>query len=464
MDVSSRYFSKLRHPGPYWIAYLWRFFLTIHRVGKLHELISFVLWETAHRIRIYRVGSQYVEFTNTPFFSLGNDGFLPLDTINANPFLTDSGLCFQPAAVDWQYCVEMNDGTTWGSCFANPNALYVSQNQRQLAVVVHEFSRPITSLFVSRQNALFVCSDGRVYRSDDRGKSFDMVLRLSTPISYFLFNRGMTELPDRTLLIGEYGSIWHGRAWQNLAYVYYSTDGGDTWQTADFLLRQGVNKHVHLVQYSALLEAVFLMDGDNKKQAWINTSLSDFDEQAGKQKSGWQLLNKHHHQTGGYMCMAETSEAVLFGSDYLGGTNFIVSTTDGKRFSKLVMPDPYRRSPIMNMVVRQSAAGSEVWAVSYSCLTGKAKSLLMCSKDSGKSWVRVIEFDGTKHEIRFASSAKSPEFVYVSLTEFGNRPGLHQHRVYELKAVAPACNLREVPSSNRVVTPLLQRVPQHVPI
>ena len=256
----------------------------------------------------------------------------------------------------------------------------------------------------------------------------------------------MTQLPDHTLLIGEYGSIWHGKKWQNLAYVYHSSDGGETWQTADFLLRQGVNKHVHLVQYSALLEAVFLMDGDNKKQAWVNTSLSDFGEQADKQRNGWQLLNTHHHQTGGYMCMAETNEAVLFGSDYLGGTNFIVSTTNGRQFRKVVLPDPYRRSPVMNMVVRQAADGPEVWAVSYSCLTGKAKSLLMCSKDSGKSWSRVIEFDGTKHEIRFASSAKSSDSFYVALTKFGDKPGLHQHRVYTVESqLTPATAKSKLP-------------------
>ena len=146
MDVSSRYFAKLRQPSLYWFVYVWRFFVAIHRVGKLRELISFAGWEIAHRIRLYRLGKQYVTFDANPYISVTDAGFLPLDAVNENPFLTESGVWFQPAAIDWQYCMTMTDGSTWGSCFANPKALYVSHDPGQLAEVIHEFSRPITSL------------------------------------------------------------------------------------------------------------------------------------------------------------------------------------------------------------------------------------------------------------------------------------------------------------------------------
>lgn len=133
--------------------------------------------------------------------------------------------------------------------------------------------------------------------------------------------------------------------------------------------------------------------------------------------------------------MAETDEAVLFGSDYLGGTNFIVRTSDGKRFQKLVLPDPYRRSPVMNMRARKAQAGHEIWATSYSCLSGEAKSILMCTNDSGKSWARVIEFDGTKHEVRLASSTlDSSNTLYISVTHFGQEGGPHRHQAYKLES------------------------------
>jgi hypothetical protein len=199
-------------------------------------------------------------------------------------------------------------------------------------------------------------------------------------------------------------------------------------------MQQGVNKHIHLVKYCARLNAVLLTDGDNKKQVWVNSAMTHLDKQAGKRREGWRLINKHHHQTGGYTSMAETKDNTLLGSDYLGGTNFIVSTSDGKRFDKLVLPDPYRRSPIMNMIIRQSASGNEVWASSYSCLSNKAKSLLMCTNDSGQSWARIIEFDGTKNEVRIASSSPTPSSIlYLSITEFGEKSDSHRHKVYKLE-------------------------------
>ncbi|GAB2581783.1 WD40/YVTN/BNR-like repeat-containing protein [Spirosoma areae] len=434
MDVSSKYFAQLSQPGPNWLKHVWRFLLDIHRVGKLRELISFVLWEVIHRLRFYQFGNQYVKFTNEASPLIRNEAVGLSANVITNAFLAEQGLCFRAVAIDWKFCVQTADGTLWGCRYSHLNGLYRSNDQSKSAVLMHEFGHPVTSLFNSRQNRLFVCSNGSIYKSDDQGKSFGVVLQLSTPISYFLFNNGMTELPDQTLLIGEYGSIWHGKTWQNLAYLYYSSDGGDTWTTSDFLMRQGVNKHIHLVKYCACLNAVLLTDGDNKKQVWLNETLGQFNKQADRNQDGWRLINKYHHQTGGYTSMVETTDTVLFGSDYLGGTNFIVSTSDGNQFNKLVLPDPYRRSPVMNMVARQSPSGNEVWAVSYSCLSGDAKSLLMCTNDSGKSWARVIEFDGTRQEIRLASSPHSPSgTLYMSITEFGSQPGNHRHRVYALE-------------------------------
>ena len=436
MDISSKYFSRLSQPTPYSIKYLWSFLLDIQRVGKIRELFSFVLWEITHRLHFYRVGNKYVKFTNNPCLSITNEATCSVANIIPNSFLAEQGLCFEPVAVDWKYCVQTVEGILWGCCYSDLNSLYYSDDQSQSVVLMYKFNHPIKSLFVCQRNVLFICSNGAIYKSDDQGKSFKNVLQLSTPISYFLFNNGMTELPDQTLMIGEYGSIWHGKTWQNLAFLYYSSDEGDTWHTSDFLMRQGVNKHIHLIKYCTRLNSILLTDGDNKKQVWVNKALAHFNKQANRQKEGWRLVNKYHHQTGGYTSMAETDEAVLFGSDYLGGTNFIVKTYDGEHFSKLVLPDPYRRSPVMNMIARQSSSGSEVWATSYSCLSGDAKSLLMCTKDSGKTWARVIEFDGTKNEVRLANSSQhQSDTLYISVTEFGNQQSQHRHRVYKLNAL-----------------------------
>jgi hypothetical protein len=431
MDVSSKYFAQLRYPHPYWVKYFWKFLIDIQRVGKVRELFSFALWEIAHYVRFYHIGNQYVKFKTGAYLSIADTVAQPSESGNACSSFLAEELLFEPVAVDWKYCFQAGDGTHWGCLYSDENGLYHSTNLGESATLVHAFQQPIMSLFVSRQNALFICSGGTIYKSDDGGESFRAVLHLSTPISYFLFNNGMTELPDQTLLIGEYGSLWQGRSWQNLAFLYYSFDGGDTWQTSDFLMRQGVNKHLHIVKYCRLLNRVFLTDGDNKKQLWVNESLSHFDKLAARKQGGWRLLNRFHHQTGGHLSMAETEKAVVFGSDYLGGTNFIVRTCDGKRFDKLVLPDPYRRSPVVNMVSRKAASGDELWAVSYSCLSSDAKSVLMYSRNSGKSWTRVIEFDGTTHEVRLVSS--SSDRLYISITAFSEQPAEHRHQVYILK-------------------------------
>ena len=123
----------------------------------------------------------------------------------------------------------------------------------------------------------------------------------------------------------------------NLASLYVSKDGGSHWEKTDFLQQQGVNKHIHLVKYSARLKQLFLTDGDNKKQLWRNEGLQKFTQQDSKRLFGWQLLNRFHWQMGGYTSMLNHDEGVMFGTDYLGGTNFMVHTDNGLAFRREVI-------------------------------------------------------------------------------------------------------------------------------
>ena len=84
----------------------------------------------------------------------------------------------------------------------------------------------------------------------------------------------MTELPDKTLIIGEYGNVWENNRWRKSAYLYFSVDMGETWEKSDFLIKKGANKHVHIVKYSKLLDKIFVADGDNKKKLWISDSIN----------------------------------------------------------------------------------------------------------------------------------------------------------------------------------------------
>lgn len=434
MDLSSKYFPLLRRPSASWFKHLYAFLTEIHKVGKSRELISFAIWEIGHRSRFYRLRNKYIQFSDSKCFSLPFENEKVFDEVQLTAFLNQKELNFESIDIDWKYCVEMSDKLVLGCRYSRPNSLYGSIDYSESAVLLHEFPSSISSLFSTLDDILFVCCNGIIYRSEDSAKSFKKVLKLSTPISYFLFNNGMSALPDGTLVIGEYGSLWQGDFWQNLAYVYFSIDKGVTWKSSDFLIKQGVNKHVHLVKYSHQLKLLFLTDGDNKKQFWVKRINELSKSTQGIKNEGWELLNRFHHQTGGYTSMAETGKAVLFGSDYLGGTNFIVRTLDGKEFSKLVLPDPYRRSPIMNMTaVKRSSSETEVWAASYCCISRTSKSLLMRTKDSGKSWDRVLDFEGLQNEVRIVSSSyHTPSTLYISITCFERISGKNRHLSYKL--------------------------------
>lgn len=397
------------------------------------EAISFVLWEVMYQLRFYQINRRYVKFTETVGSLVATETDLLGGLMPIQLGLNNQKIDCQLVGVDWKYCFWGTDSVLWGCRFSSLTILYRSDDHSQSASAVYDFQQPIKSIYINRCNVLFVCTNGTLYKSHDQGFSFVQVLQLSTSISYFLFNNGMSELPDQTLVIGEYGSLWRDKTWKNLAFLYISTDGGDTWKTSDFLIQQGVNKHIHLLKYSRLLKALLLTDGDNKKQLWLNKSLIRLDRKSSRITDGWCLINKYHHQMGGYTSMAETEKEVLLGSDYLAGTNFIVSTTDGKLYDKRVLPDPYRRSPVMNMVTRKSSSGNEVWACSYSCLSAEARSLLMYSKDGGNSWTRVIEFDGTRNKVRLISTSHEPTAdLYISVTEFGNREEQHRHQIYRI--------------------------------
>ncbi|MGI0016767.1 MAG: exo-alpha-sialidase, partial [Nitrososphaera sp.] len=229
-------------------------------------------------------------------------------------------------------------------------------------------------------------------------------------------NNGMTETPHRTLIIGEYGNVWDKNGWRKLAYLYFSSDNGETWDKSDFLIKQGINKHVHLVKYSKLLNKLFVADGDNKKKLWVSDSVKSCDVKKLKMTP----VNTFHIQMGGYTSIAETDDKLFFGTDYQGGTNFIVETTDGENFAQRIVPDPYRRSPINNMIQRKSKKANEIWAqLPFS--TANTKCLIMYTVNGGRTWTKIIEYNGATHKVSFISSShETTDEFYFSIEDSRN--------------------------------------------
>jgi len=394
-----------------------RFAHDVFKSGKSREFLSFVVWEIFHKLGL---------FPKNRYLKINDGDVIQLSTARLNDpdfresmemFFKRKGLSLISTDHNWKRLFIGNDKQIFGSLYPDDTDLYKSIDNGKSVVLIEKFPEQIKSIFISSQNTVFVCVKGAVYKRSNNGNSFKKVLDLGSPESFFRHNNAMTETPDGTLIIGEYGNIWEENGWRKLAYLYYSSDDGETWDRSDFLIRRGTNKHVHLVKYSRLFNKVFMADGDNYKKLWVSEALKASDLRNGE---NWRPVNKFHIQMGGYTSMIESDDKILFGTDYQGGTNFLVETTDGENFYKKIVPDPYRRSPIINMVQRKSKNGDEIWAVlPYS--SDNTSCLLMYSKDGGESWNRVIEYSQATHHVSLRSSSNEVvDELYFSIENLDN--------------------------------------------
>lgn len=390
---SSLFSKKVRAP--------FLFVRDIYQYGKARELCSFLVWELRHRLGLFPA-AQYLTFVNDDPLTLGDPARHDngvADTLTRS--LDCSEVSVTRSQQDWRVLF-LHNGSLYGSLPHDPLSLFTSSSHKNSLVRLYTFPERIKAVFVTRRNTILVCVKGAVYRSDDAGSTFRKCLELGSTESFFRHNNGITETPDNQLVIAEYGNVWNSTRWKKLAYLYFSTDDGRSWERSDFLITQGTNKHVHLVKYSTLLNRLFVTDGDNNKRLWASPPLD-----AGNWRclETWTRVTRSHIQTGGYTSVVETDRELLFGSDYQGGTNFLVSTNDARTYDKRIVPDPYRRSPIDNMVQRRSKNGVEVWANLPYC-TPNTKCLLMFADASGGRWRKVIEYTRRTHKVSLISSSR----------------------------------------------------------
>ena len=388
----------------------------IYKYGKFRELVSFAVWEMYHKLGLFPK-KDYLIFNNREAIKLENERLAGSEfNEKVTQFFASRGLNAVRCDHNWKLLYTNNKGEIFGCLYPDDCDLYKSIDGGKTIVFIKRFQEDIKSIFISSQNTIFVCVKGSLYKSSDGGVSFKKTLELGSPISFFRFNNAMTETPNKTLVGAEYGNIYDKNGWKKLAYLYYSSDDGETWKTSDFLIQKGTNKHVHIVKYSPLLNKLMMADGDNYKKLWLSDSL-DVSDPA---NPDWKPVNKFHIQMGGYTSVVESDGRIFFGTDYQGGTNFIVESTDGKNFTKKIVPDPYRRSPIDNMVLRKSKRGNEIWA-NLPFSTANTKCLLMYSADDGKSWHKVFEYNRSTHTVWLVSSSNEiAEALYFSVEDSKN--------------------------------------------
>ncbi len=385
--------------------------------GKLREISSFAVWEAMHKNKLF---SSYVQIEEGEPFVL-EEG---MDIEHLDFSTLEKELPFSlKKIINWKVYHIDSKGVIYG-CLASENHVMYKSVDGVTLEKLWEFDKEIKAVFISQEDFIFVNPKGAIYRSEDAGVSFEEVMKLSEEDSSIFHHYGMTQIPDGRLFIGEYGNVPKEGRWANIAYIYGSSDGGKSWERSDFLKRQGVNKHVHMIKYSKLLDRVILADGDNKKQLWVSRDLKDFVFS----ENSWDLRTHFHIQMGGYTSMCEHEDRLIFGTDYLGGTNFLVESTDGKRFKKSAFPDPFRRAPVHDLQKRIGSDQEEIWAVLNNPNSSQVRSLLMVSLNGGKSWRRVIEYDGTKHLIMINSgtlkSQKKLSFALTAMVEGGGAKGV----------------------------------------
>jgi hypothetical protein len=418
-DRYSEYFGKQRVNGfLFLISKSVKFIWDLVDNEKLVEAFSFFVWEILHLIN---PPTRYVQFSPREALRLPHEAVLAKpDEMIAGAFRL-RGIKAVRASYPWRLLFITTEGEIYGCFHTEPCVLYRSTDNGESVIKVYAFEQEVSAIFVSSVGTILVCLRGAVYRRQSGGEAFTRVLQLSSQHSFIWFGNGVTESEDGTLVMGEYGNISEARGFRFCAYLYFSGDQGLSWEKSDFLKRQGTNKHVHGVWYSSLLGALLLTDGDNRKRVWLGRWAATAD------RCEWTLMNKRHIETGGYSSMTETMDSLLLGTDYLGGTNWIVRVANDGAISKSMVPDPYRRSPILAMVRRETEGGAEVWASLHNSISENLKCLLMCSFDSGATWEKLIEYDGTVNHLELISRSRNASRDLWFSIEFAN-----DYRVYRV--------------------------------
>lgn len=390
MELSRIFNSKLT------INRILLFMSGLYHSGKITELSSFIVWELKYVCSLFRK-HQILEFIDsTPLMILKEfDEALKIESDNFR---------ISRSIINWSLVFIDSSKDYWGTLHKDTSTLYHYSAEGEL-VKSFKLEGEILGIYISKANNVFCCAGGILYKLAAGETSFTEVMAFSSSQSYFR-EEAFTESPEGELFIGEYANIFNGKKWEFVGYIYHSMDEGSTWRKIDFLKKEGINKHIHILKWSKVINGLILTDGDNQKNIWINTSIRQFADASLSLNSGWKKLNRNHIEKGGHTGIVELNDKILFGSDYNGGTNFLISTSDMIHFDEKVLPNPYRRAIFKRMKIRINENNDlEVWSVIEFRHSSRVKSLVMMSTDAGNTWNKIIEYDGTQFEVFIMSDS-----------------------------------------------------------
>ncbi len=149
-----------------------------------------------------------------------------------------------------------------------------------------------------------------------------------------VLDQGMAVDSRGSLVVAEYKHDALGRSG---AYVYVRRAGDGRWETVDALARR-VDKHCHMVVFDPRANLFLITCGDSRKMlATLNIS---------GVRLAFEVVSAGAAKTGGYLCAAPFGDGFVCGTDYTGGTNFLVFVVAGTIQKKEVLCGRFRRSVV----------------------------------------------------------------------------------------------------------------------
>lgn len=400
------------------LLYSFKFLRDIRKYGKFEELKSFLIWEIKSKLKIWK---DYLVIKNNKSQIIANKDLSKL-IIHSNESESELKIKFELVKIEtgWDKIHITPGNSIIGNTITKRNILFRGNKDGIITEKLYEFEEPIKTIYINSNKTIFICCSGSIFRSDDNGINFKKVLTMSSRGSMFMFHVGMTEITPEILLIGEYSNIWDKKSgWKNASNLYISYDEGLNWESTNFLKKNGVNKHIHIVKYIKEHGILVLTDGDNKKQLWTitlngNLNLKEYFFRV----ENWKLLTKKHIELGGYSAILELGNSTILGTDYYGGTNFLVETNDFIKFDKKVIPNPYRRGFFESF----TKSNDIIWASIHPPNFKNSKGLLMYRTIHSDIWYKLMEYECNDYKIDVISkSLVEQNYLFFSIKEINKK-------------------------------------------
>jgi hypothetical protein len=138
------------------------FLRDIYRYRKLPELVSFLVWEAAHKLGLF-AQNRYLRFNQGEVLALRQDRLNDADfRQRLKQFFESRGLGVVHSPHNWKLLFEDNQGEILGCMYPDDRSLHKSGNDGRSVAFVQRFPTPIKSVFVSSQGTVLVSVKGRV--------------------------------------------------------------------------------------------------------------------------------------------------------------------------------------------------------------------------------------------------------------------------------------------------------------